>query len=244
MVRPRPRQPLPPCEVSTSPQQTQARLSSSSGLSPSPQQAQAWRPHPTSTSPPLHTPARSLSLQQTTAQHSPLAPALSALRVPSPDQCLAILQANRRRIPPARPNTGLQRDVFDPTSSPACFGSMQARLHAWFELLNGYPDPWFIHQLTGMIQFGCLLGYDGPLRNTSRHTPNLPTDQAGHEHLHREIAARLKEGRLSVVQPGQPLVESPIGVVPKPRSSKLWTIHHLSFPRRPAPNTAIHQRWH
>ncbi|KAJ1583694.1 hypothetical protein NDA15_005987 [Ustilago hordei] len=107
--------------------------------------------------------------------------------------------------PLARPNTNLHHDVFNPTSSPTHFGSMQTQLHAWHNLLNGYPDLQFVHQVTGMIQFGCLLGYDGPLCNTSHHTPNLPIDKAGHAHLHCKIAARLKEGHLSIIQPNQPL---------------------------------------
>ena len=112
-------------------------------------------------------------------------------------------------------------DVFDPASTPARAGSMQAQLPAWERLLLDYPDERFCQQMAGMIRHGCLLGYDGPLRHSDRLAANLPIDAAGHTHLRREIAARLAEGRLTIVGRNQPLVESPIGVVPKPRSTKL-----------------------
>ncbi|UTT95266.1 hypothetical protein NDA17_002436 [Ustilago hordei] len=161
----------------------------------------------------------------------------AALQVPSPNHCLDLLLDSCLHIPPSRPNTSITRNVFDPTSSPTHLGSMQAQLDAWQSLLHAYPNPYYTHQLLGMIQFGCLLGYDGPLCNCNCHTPNLPIDAIVHAHLQHELAARLAKGCLSVVHPKHTLAESPIGVVPKPRSSKLHTIHHLSFPCHPAPNT-------
>ncbi|SPO21466.1 uncharacterized protein UTRI_10045 [Ustilago trichophora] len=166
----------------------------------------------------------------------PLDSVPAALDVPSADRCLSLLLAAWLRDPGPRPNTSFVADVFDPTTNPARQGSMQERSQAWSTLLHLYPDPVFRRQLLGMVQHGCLLGYDGPLRGADRHCANLPIPPAGHSHLRMEIDARLAEGRLSIMAPGTALVESPIGVVPKPRSTKLRTIHHLSHPRRPLPD--------
>ena len=84
-----------------------------------------------------------------------------------------------------------------------------------------------------MIRHGCLLGYDSLLRNANHSARNLPIPAEGHMHIRRELDARLREGHLTIIPPGTALVESPIGVVPKPRSTKLRTIHHLSHPRKP-----------
>ncbi|SAM85241.1 uncharacterized protein UBRO_20085 [Ustilago bromivora] len=56
-------------------------------------------------------------------------------------------------------------------------------------------------------------------------------------HLQLELATRLQEGRLVKVNPKRSsLVCSPIGIVPKPRSTKQRTIHHLSHPCKPRPH--------
>ncbi|SPC64150.1 uncharacterized protein UHOD_11689 [Ustilago sp. UG-2017b] len=132
-----------------------------------------------------------------------------------------------------RPNTDFVADVFDPDIEPARFGSMQDCADNWYRLLRRYPSGTFQRQLLGMIRHGCLLGYDGPLRNAKRSARNLPIPAEGHTHIRRELDARLREGHLTIIPPGTALVESPIGVVPKPRSTKLQTIHHLSHPRKP-----------
>ncbi|SAM85701.1 uncharacterized protein UBRO_20187 [Ustilago bromivora] len=65
--------------------------------------------------------------------------------------------------------------------------------------------------------------------------PNLHMDQDNELHLCQEIEARLLEGRLRPVQDPAclNLICSPVGIVPKPHSSKCWTIYHLSHPHRP-----------
>ncbi|SOV01576.1 uncharacterized protein UDID_18126 [Ustilago sp. UG-2017a] len=132
-----------------------------------------------------------------------------------------------------RPNTDFVADVFDPDIKPARFGSMQDCADNWDRLLRRYPSGIFRRQLLGMIWHGCLLGYDGPLRNANRSACNLLVPAEGHTHIRRELDACLCEGRLTIIPPSTALVESPIGVVLKPRSTKLRTIHHLSHPRKP-----------
>ncbi|CDS01520.1 hypothetical protein [Sporisorium scitamineum] len=54
-------------------------------------------------------------------------------------------------MPPLHPNTTLARDAFDPSSSLAHVGSMQAQLLAWERLLQDYPDDCFRDQMVSMI---------------------------------------------------------------------------------------------
>ncbi|SAM83230.1 uncharacterized protein UBRO_20754 [Ustilago bromivora] len=95
-----------------------------------------------------------------------------------------------------------------------------------------YPDPIYHHQLLGMTEHGCLLSYDRPLCDANCCSNNLPISLAGHSHLCREINAHLAKGCLSIIPAGTNLIELPIGVLPKPCSTKLHTIHHLSHPCR------------
>lgn len=60
-------------------------------------------------------------------------------------------------------------------------------------------------------------------------------DAVGKSHIQAELSARLAEGCIITVDPHVcRLICSPVGTVPKPRSTKLQTIHHLLHPRRPA----------
>ncbi|KAJ1029418.1 hypothetical protein NDA13_002667 [Ustilago tritici] len=158
---------------------------------------------------------------------------LAALNAPSADQCLSLLLNAWSHDPGPRPNTSFASNVFDPASQPTRHGSMQEHTFAWSTLLSLYPDPVYHCQLLAMTKHGCLLGYNGPLCNADCHSNNLPISLAGHSHLRREIDAHLAKGRLSVIPASTNLIESPIGVVPKPRSTKLHTIHHLSHPCQP-----------
>ncbi|CDR98913.1 hypothetical protein, partial [Sporisorium scitamineum] len=206
--------------------QTQAQLSITSPNTLSLWQTQAQ---------PSITPLSTSSPQQTQAWL--LASVLAALDIPSADWCLSFLLALHQHTPPAQPNTHLATDVYDTSSTPAQFGSMQAQLHAWLCLLQDYPDVCYCDQMAGMIHHGCLLGYKGPLHNTNCLVTNLPISKDSHEHLCHKITAHLAEGHLMFVGPADVLVESPIGVVPKLCSTKLCTIHHLSYPRCPTTST-------
>ncbi|KAJ1034848.1 hypothetical protein NDA13_001102 [Ustilago tritici] len=158
---------------------------------------------------------------------------LAALNVPSADRCLSLLLNAWSHNPGLHPNTSFAGNVFDPASQPSRHGSMQEHAFVWSTLLSLYPDPVYHHQLLGMTKHGCLLGYNRPLRNADCHSNNLPISSAGHSHLCREIDTCLAKGHLSIIPASNNLIELPIGVVPKPRSTKLRTIHHLSHPRRP-----------
>ncbi|SYW81494.1 uncharacterized protein UHO2_00018 [Ustilago hordei] len=193
----------------------------------SPRQTQVWL---------VDTVVDSMSLRQTQVQH--VSPddntmSLQQTQVQHPTRSLRQTQV-RLHLPPIHPNTTLELDAFDPTTSPARISSMQLQLLAWERLLLDYPDKRYCTQMASMIQHSCLLGYDGPLHQANRHVANLPIDADGHAHLCCEITACLAEGQLTMVLATSALVELPIGVVPKPRSIKLCTIHHLSHPQHPA----------
>ncbi|SYW82596.1 uncharacterized protein UBRO2_04718 [Ustilago bromivora] len=152
---------------------------------------------------------------------------------------LASLQTLR---PPTRPNISLAEPLYPSAGIPARHGSMQAAVGGWRHALRHYPDHSFVTQLLGAITYGVHLGYSGPLRQQSRYNAlrNLPMDHVGESHIQHEIATRLRESRLVEVAPQQySLVCSPIGVVPKPRSTKLRTIHHLSHPHKPRPDQLL-----
>ncbi|SPO25992.1 uncharacterized protein UTRI_03357 [Ustilago trichophora] len=136
--------------------------------------------------------------------------------------------------PPPRPNTSCAQPIFHSADVPATIGSLLP--HLWHPFLELYPDPALATQLRGALQHGIKLGYDGPLRHSTRlDVTNLPMDNEDLHHLRREIDVRLQEGRLRpVADPAiAQLVCSPVGVVPKPHSEKRRTIYHLSHPRQP-----------
>ncbi|TKY91067.1 hypothetical protein EX895_000003 [Sporisorium graminicola] len=169
-------------------------------------------------------------------QADPFQDTQQALTVPLADLCLRTFLARQIQHPPARPNTGMPEMLFDASQEPARQGSMQAALPAWDRMLASYPDQRVAQNLLGAIKHGILVGYSGPLQQCGRFESikNLPMDQAGRQHVDAEIQLRVAEGRLQEVDAHQrQLVCSPIGTVPKPRSTKLRTIHHLSHPRRP-----------
>ncbi|KAJ1021728.1 hypothetical protein NDA13_005343 [Ustilago tritici] len=222
--------PAGPPDLSTPPLQGLARLVSNSvstlDLGTPPLQGSAW-----SVIMPVGLGGIRTPPLQGLARLFDLVPA--ALNVPSADRCLSLLLNAWSHNPGPHPNTSFAGNVFDPASQPARHGSMQECAFAWSTLLSLYPDPVYHCQLLGMTEHGCLLSNDGLLHNANRRSNNLPISSAGHSHLRREINACLAEGRLSIIPTGTNLVESPIGVVPKPRSTKLRTIHHLSHPHQP-----------
>ncbi|SAM86288.1 uncharacterized protein UBRO_20335 [Ustilago bromivora] len=158
---------------------------------------------------------------------------LAALDVSSADWYLSLLLDVWSHDPGLCPNTSFASNVFNPASQPTRHGSMQEHAFAWSTLLSLYPDPVYCCQLLSMTEHSCLLGYNGLLCNAACCSDNLPISSAGHSHLCREIDACLAKGHPSVILAGTNLIESPIGVVPKPHSTKLCTIHHLSHPCQP-----------
>lgn len=115
-------------------------------------------------------------------------------------------------------------------------GSLQTHFEAWAALLEHYPCHLTIVQILGAISHSVNIGYHSPLRGVSCFTPNLPTDAAGLAHISCETKQRLQEGHLSVVTNTSGLVCSPIGTMPKPHSTKLRMIHHLSHPQGAPPS--------
>lgn len=138
-------------------------------------------------------------------------------------------------LPLARPNTGVFFTLYDDKSSPAVASPLKPDV--WKELLTGYSGELPQH-IEGMIRHGAKIGYDpqGPLRFTSRRgTTNLPMDTEAIQHVNEEILRRVEKREVLVSQPGEHIVASPIGAVPKPSVDdvKKWrTIHHLSYPKR------------
>ncbi|SAM82438.1 uncharacterized protein UBRO_20669 [Ustilago bromivora] len=102
----------------------------------------------------------------------------AALDVPSADWCLSLLLDVWSHDPGLHPNTSFAGNVFDLASQPARHGSMQECAFVWSTLLSLYPDPIYHHQLLGMTEHSCLLGYDRPLHDADCHSNNLPISSA------------------------------------------------------------------
>ncbi|KAJ1028283.1 hypothetical protein NDA13_003726 [Ustilago tritici] len=122
----------------------------------------------------------------------------AALDVPSADWCLSLLLNAWSHNPGPHPNTSSAGNVFDPASQPARHSSMQERAFAWSTLLSLYPDPVYRCQLLGMTKHGCLLGYDGPLRNANRRSDNLPISSAGHTAALPSVNADISPGFIRI----------------------------------------------
>ncbi|CCF53353.1 hypothetical protein NDA11_007692 [Ustilago hordei] len=173
----------------------------------------------------------------------PVTPPLpDPLQVLLADLASAALTSLQTLQPPVWPNTTMAAPLHSADGLPAHHGSMQAVSGNWRQALHCYPDPFFVVQLLGAIEHGVHLGYSGPLRHCGchHHIKNLPMDDRSKSHIWSEISAWVQEGWLLEVDPQQfNLVCSPVGTVPKPCSSKLHTIHHLSHPRPPCPKQLL-----
>lgn len=170
----------------------------------------------------------------TTGTGVPIFQPCKLITVPEPDASLQILQSllSITQPPAERPNLSFDQPLFDPNDTPASAPILHHA--AWASLLCDYPNREVVKQALGAIKHGVVLGYEGPLVDQGReHQKNLPMEEQDINHVRMEIEDRLKSGRLQIVEdPSQiQLVCSPIGAVPKPGSSKLRTIHHLSHPR-------------
>lgn len=132
--------------------------------------------------------------------------------------------------PAARPNTLSRYAVYDMNDYPASVSPL--RLEMWAFLLREYPDRGFVADLLGIIRYGAKLGYSGDLEaRPADDVPNLPMDEQALDHVRATVKARLDAGQCRLAHPGESVVCSPIGTVPK-GTDKLRTINHLSWPSR------------
>lgn len=142
---------------------------------------------------------------------------------------------------PARPNTVPPFPVFDPQSRPAV--ESRLRPDAWEHALEGYPDPVFVRNILGMIEHGAKLGYEGPLRGTDRPCKaNHVMDDDALEAVRSSVKASCSAGYTRMRLPGEAVVYSPVGAVPKKPAG--WRmINDLSWPRPSdrQPTTSVNQ---
>jgi hypothetical protein len=108
-------------------------------------------------------------------------------------------------------------------------------IHAWKNLLLSYPGV-LGENITGILTYGCQLGYIGPGQfllstnlNSAKLAPELITLQ-----LHADLQLR----RVRHVRPTFPFISSPLGLVPK-HDGGYRRIHHLSHPRGSSVNDYI-----
>lgn len=128
-----------------------------------------------------------------------------------------------------RPNTSIHHPAYLPhqygtPESPLIYG-------AWEAALSEYPDSVFREQLLGIIQYGAVIGYQGP-RSILRIQPNLPIDDVDKHLITTEIESQLKSKAISqfdITNKTKTFISSPLGLVPKSDGTKR-RIHHLSSP--------------
>jgi len=140
------------------------------------------------------------------------------------------------RPAPARPNTTLLFEVVDTTQLPIANNPSPLQAAAWGQLLDKYPGP-LPQTLTGIIQFGALVGHAGPDRYIV--SKNLKSARDAPDIITQKIRDDLALGRMmETTSRGERFISSPLGLVPK-HNGKWRVIHHLSFPPRTSVNDAI-----
>ena len=108
------------------------------------------------------------------------------------------------------------------------------------QLLQDHPYRELVQEVVTKFQKGFSLKYNGPRENHQPH--NLPTALSYPEKLWDSVMKEVKLGRMLgpfLVQPINPLICSPIGMVEKKNSMDMHRITHLSYPRGASINSFI-----
>ena len=111
---------------------------------------------------------------------------------------------------------------------------------AWKYYLAFHPDEQFAETLLDYIQNGVPIDYQGP--NAYREHPNWPSTSKFAAEVQASIDSDLQKGRKAGPWPFPPFkdfVGSPLGAFQKRRSTKVRTIHDLSWPPAASVNAHI-----
>eukprot|EP00741_Cyanophora_paradoxa_P002996 tig00000658_g2908.t1 len=146
----------------------------------------------------------------------------------------------RGRAPPPPPPFSIEVPDFDvdellPGVPPASPHARAGRSHR--RSLEGHPDPSLAARLAHGFAHGFPLQYRGPCFSAiSRPEPSaLEHIDVVRQDVEKEIAM----GRVAGPFPSPPLapfVASPVGAIPKKRSTKWRRIHNLSYPKHRGPS--------
>src|SRR4051812_9350408 len=99
-------------------------------------------------------------------------------------------------------------------------------LYAWQSLLNNYPGD-LPATLIRILQYGTLLGYDGPEALVLSGNQELVHLRPGV--INSKLQSDLADGRIVSTTASSPYICSPLGLVPK-HYGGFRRIHNLSHP--------------
>ena len=140
----------------------------------------------------------------------------------------AFLSSNPCVPAPSRPNTTLGFPLVDTSGPPLEASPSPFNTAAWKALLADYPDPHLPKVLCEILEYGTLVGYQGP--SAFRLPPNLPTATLAPGLIQTKLDEDMLLHRVVVVpNPTSPFICSPLGLVPK-RDGGFRRIHNLSHP--------------
>ena len=108
------------------------------------------------------------------------------------------------------------------------------------QLLQGHPNRALVQEVVTGFQKGFSLKYNSLRENCHPH--NLPTAFSYPEKLWDNVMKEIKLERMLgpfLVQPFNPLICSPVGMVEKKNSTDMHRITHLSYPRGTSINSFI-----
>jgi hypothetical protein len=106
-------------------------------------------------------------------------------------------------------------------------------------LLAQYPGN-LASTLTGILKYGCQIGYIGPLQHII--SKNLKSSMLDPTVIKRKLSDDLALGRVLSTRPEAPFICSPLGLVPK-HDGGFRRIHHLSHPRESSVNWFIPENY-
>lgn len=125
--------------------------------------------------------------------------------------------------------------AYDGSATPLQNSPSTLRPAAWREALALYPGT-LGNTLVGILTFGALLGYEGPL--TLLLSKNLSSADLDPETIDKQLQKDITRGRVAVYAPNFPYISSPLGLVPK-SDDGFRRIHHLSHPLGQSTNDQI-----
>ena len=134
-----------------------------------------------------------------------------------------------------RPNITVLFKIYDDSKLSLHNSPSPLNVHAWQSLLNNYPGN-LPTTLIRILQYGTLLGYDGP--ETLILSDNQESVHLSPGVINSKLQSDLADGRIVCTTASPPYICSPLGLVPK-HDGGFRRIHNLSHPLKESVNAYI-----